>query len=39
VKGYEENGKKIPYFTTLGGGFDHAAKHDNKPPYQLPRAG
>jgi len=38
VKGYEENGKKIPYFTTLGGGFDHAAKHDNKPPYQLPES-
>src|SRR5215475_9579657 len=36
VKGYEENGKKIPYFTTFAGGFEHAAEHDNKPPYQLP---
>jgi hypothetical protein len=36
VKGYEENGKKIPYFTTMGGAFEHAAEHDNKPPYQLP---
>jgi peptidase S46-like protein len=36
VKGYEENGKKIPYFTTMGGAFQHAAEHDNKPPYQLP---
>ena len=36
VKGYEENGKKIPYFTAMGGAFDHAAAHDNKPPYQLP---
>jgi Peptidase S46 len=36
VKGFEENGKKIPYFTTFAGGFEHAAKNDNKPPYQLP---
>jgi len=36
VKGYGENGKKIPYFTTFAGGFAHAAEHDNKPPYQLP---
>jgi len=36
VKGYEENGKKIPYFTTMGGAFEHAAEHDNKSPYQLP---
>jgi hypothetical protein len=36
VKGYEENGRKIPYFTTVGGAFEHAAEHDSKPPYQLP---
>ena len=36
VRGYDENGKKIPYFTVMGGGFEHAAEHDNKPPYQLP---
>jgi hypothetical protein len=36
VKGYEENGKKIPYFTNMSGAFEHAAEHDNKPPYQLP---
>jgi hypothetical protein len=36
VKGYEENGKHIPYFTTIAGGFEHSAEHDNKPPYQLP---
>jgi Peptidase S46 len=35
VKGYEENGKKIPYFTTIGGAFQHAAEHGNKPPYNL----
>jgi hypothetical protein len=36
VKGYEENGKKIPYFTTMGGAFQHAAEHGSQPPYQLP---
>src|SRR5262249_30385834 len=35
VKGYEENGKNIPYFTTMGGAFQHATEHDNKPPYDL----
>ncbi len=36
VKGYTEDGQKIPYFTTFNGGFDHAAKHENKAPYSLP---
>ena len=36
VMGYEENGKKIPYFTTIGGTFEHASQHGSKPPYQLP---
>ena len=36
VKGYEENGTHIPYFTTMGGAFQHAAEHGDKPPYQLP---
>ncbi len=35
VRGYEENGKKIPYFTTLGGAFQHAEEHGGKPPYNL----
>ncbi len=35
VKGYEENGKKIPYYTTFGGAFQHAAQHASKPPYNL----
>ena len=38
VRGYEENGKHVPYFTTIGGGFEHAAAHGNKPPYQLPES-
>jgi hypothetical protein len=36
VKGYTENGKKIRYFTTFQGAFQHAAEHDNKDPYHLP---
>jgi hypothetical protein len=35
VKGYEENGKKIPYFTTYGGAYQHAEEHGSKPPYNL----
>ena len=43
VKGFTEDGRgivpagtKLPYFTTFAGAFEHAAKHDNKPPYDLP---
>ena len=36
IKGYMEDGKKIPPFTTLGGAYEHAAAHGNKRPYQLP---
>ena len=36
VKGYGENGKKIPYFTIFGGAFQHAEEHGGKPPYNLP---
>jgi peptidase S46-like protein len=35
VKGYKENGKEIPYFTTMGGAFEHAAEHNNQAPYNL----
>jgi Peptidase S46 len=45
VRGYTENGQgtvpkgaKLPYFTTIGGAFQHAAQHDNKPPYDLPQS-
>jgi hypothetical protein len=38
VKGYMENGKKIPYFTTLGGAYEHAAEHGSKTPYELPES-
>jgi hypothetical protein len=35
AKGYQENGKDIPYFTTMGGAYEHAAEHNNQPPYNL----
>ncbi len=46
VKGYVEDGRghvakkgeRLPYFTTMGGAFQHAAQHGNKPPYQLPES-
>ncbi len=38
VKGYEQNGKHIPWFTTMGGAYEHAAEHGSKPPYQLPES-
>ncbi len=38
VKGYEENGKQIPYFTTMGGAYEHAAAHGRQPPYDLPQS-
>jgi hypothetical protein len=43
VRGYVEGndgptppGTKLPYFTTMTGAYEHAAKHDFKPPYDLP---
>jgi peptidase S46-like protein len=36
VKGYQENGKTIPFETNMGGAFEHAAEHNNQPPYKLP---
>jgi Peptidase S46 len=36
VKGYEQDGKQIPWATNMGGAFEHAAAHGNKDPYQLP---
>jgi G:T/U-mismatch repair DNA glycosylase len=43
VRGFVEDGRgivpagtKVPFFTTIGGAFDHANQHGNKSPYQLP---
>jgi len=38
VRGYTENGKQIPYATNMGGAYQHAAEHGDKPPYQLPES-
>ena len=36
VKGYMENGKSVPAFTTLGGLYERAASFNHKFPYVLP---
>lgn len=36
VRGYEEDGQSIPYFTTFGGAFERAEEHGHRPPFQLP---
>lgn len=36
VKGYQENGKAIPFATDLGGAYKHAEEHGSQPPYNLP---
>jgi len=38
IKGYELNGKHVPWFTTMGGAYQHAAEHDSKYPYELPES-
>jgi len=38
VKGYEENGKPVAPFTTMGGLYEHAAHHGNKDPYEVPES-
>ncbi len=38
VKGYEENGKHIPWDTTVGGTFAHSGAHNNAPPFDLPKS-
>ena len=38
IKGYELNGQHVPWFTTMGGAYEHAAKHGSKPPYELPES-
>ena len=36
VDGYKLNGKNVPWFTTMGGAYEHATQHGSTPPYQLP---
>ncbi|HVY71050.1 MAG TPA: S46 family peptidase, partial [Verrucomicrobiae bacterium] len=36
AKGYEENGKHIPFETTMAGLYERAAEQKFKPPFDLP---
>jgi hypothetical protein len=45
VRGFVEDGQgivpkgtKVPYFTTMGGAYKHAAEKGNKDPYELPES-
>lgn len=38
IKGYIENGRKIPWRTTFAGAFEQEAAHQAKPPYRLPES-
>ena len=38
VKGYQENGKSIPFATTMGGAYERAAEHGSQSPYNLPES-
>jgi Peptidase S46 len=38
VKGYESNGQKHPWTTTIGGAYAHAADHQFKEPFDLPQS-
>ena len=37
VKGYQENGKRVPAFTNFAGLYKRSAEHGNKFPFELPR--
>jgi hypothetical protein len=38
VKGFEDEGKKIDAWTTMGGTFKHAEAHGSKEPFELPES-
>ncbi len=38
VQGYEENGKPVPAWTTMGGAFAHETAHNAKDPWKLPES-
>ncbi len=37
VKGYEENGHRIPFETTFAGLYERSAEHKDKEPFNLPK--
>jgi hypothetical protein len=38
AKGYEEEGKQIPFETDFAGLYERSAQHDNQPPFNLPKS-
>jgi hypothetical protein len=38
VKGYEEGGREVPPWTTMGGAFRHEDVHEGKEPWNLPES-
>jgi hypothetical protein len=36
VKGYEENGRQVPFQTTFAGLFERSKEHHNQPPFDIP---
>ncbi len=36
VKGYTDQGRKMPPWTTIAGAYPHAAEHGDLPPFKLP---
>jgi hypothetical protein len=36
IKGYEEAGKEVPPWTTMGGAFEHEQNHGAQKPWKLP---
>lgn len=38
VKGYDVDGKHVPFATNIGGAYQHATENGNKPPFQLPES-
>jgi hypothetical protein len=38
IKGYQEQGKRVAPFTTIGGAFHHAAANGNKGDFELPKS-
>src|SRR4029077_15236612 len=37
VKGYEEDGKHVPFETTFAGLYERAKEHKNQEPFNLPQ--
>jgi hypothetical protein len=36
VKGYQEQGERVPFQTVFAGLYERAAEHNNRPPFDLP---